>query len=75
MSEDPLGFEKTPGSSAGATPGAVELGEPESDPLHSLLFSFTMIIVSEIGDKTFLVAALMAMRHPRLLVFPLLLPH
>ncbi len=28
-----------------------------------------MIVVSEIGDKTFLVAALMAMRHPRLLVF------
>jgi len=28
-----------------------------------------MIIFSEIGDKTFLVAALMAMRHPRLLVF------
>ncbi|KAH8426500.1 GCR1-dependent translation factor 1 [Aspergillus melleus] len=68
VSEDPLGFEK-PGSSAGATPGAVGSGEPESDPLHSLLFSFTMIIVSEIGDKTFLVAALMAMRHPRLLVF------
>lgn len=28
-----------------------------------------MIVFSEIGDKTFLVAALMAMRHPRLLVF------
>lgn len=28
-----------------------------------------MIIVSEIGDKTFLVAALMAMRHPRMVVF------
>lgn len=28
-----------------------------------------MIIVSEIGDKTFLVAALMAMRHPRFVVF------
>lgn len=28
-----------------------------------------MIIFSEIGDKTFLVAALMAMRHPRTLVF------
>ncbi|KAI9041373.1 UPF0016 domain protein [Aspergillus affinis] len=68
VSEDPLGFE-TPGSSAAATPGAVGSGESESDPLHSLLFSFTMIIVSEIGDKTFLVAALMAMRHPRLLVF------
>ena len=37
--------------------------------LHSLVFSFTMILVSEIGDKTFLVAALMAMRHPRLVVF------
>ncbi|KAJ6114874.1 hypothetical protein N7486_000652 [Penicillium sp. IBT 16267x] len=41
----------------------------ESDGLHSLMFSFTMILVSEIGDKTFLVAALMAMRHPRLVVF------
>jgi putative Ca2+/H+ antiporter (TMEM165/GDT1 family) len=28
-----------------------------------------MIIVSEIGDKTFLIAAIMAMKHPRLLVF------
>ncbi|KIX06291.1 uncharacterized protein Z518_04266 [Rhinocladiella mackenziei CBS 650.93] len=46
--------------------------EPESaviQPLHSLVLSFTMIIFSEIGDKTFLVAALMAMRHPRLVVF------
>lgn len=38
-------------------------------PMHSLLLSFTMIIFSEIGDKTFLVAALMAMRHPRVVVF------
>jgi putative Ca2+/H+ antiporter (TMEM165/GDT1 family) len=28
-----------------------------------------MILFSEIGDKTFLVAALMAMKHPRMLVF------
>jgi putative Ca2+/H+ antiporter (TMEM165/GDT1 family) len=28
-----------------------------------------MIMVSEIGDKTFLIAAIMAMKHPRLLVF------
>ena len=28
-----------------------------------------MIIFSEIGDKTFLIAALMAMKHPRVLVF------
>lgn len=38
-------------------------------PLHSLILSLTMIVFSEIGDKTFLVAALMAMRHPRLVVF------
>jgi Ca2+/H+ antiporter, TMEM165/GDT1 family len=38
-------------------------------PLHSLLLSFTMILVSEIGDKTFIVAALMAMRNPRMVVF------
>ncbi|KAL8665162.1 MAG: hypothetical protein Q9168_007757 [Polycauliona sp. 1 TL-2023] len=38
-------------------------------PLHSFVLSFTMIIFSEIGDKTFLIAALMAMNHPRLVVF------
>ncbi|CCG83029.1 Putative uncharacterized protein [Taphrina deformans PYCC 5710] len=31
--------------------------------------SLAMIIISELGDKTFLVAALMAMRHDRLVVF------
>lgn len=46
--------------------------EPDSAvirPMHSLVLSFMMIIFSEIGDKTFLVAALMAMRHPRVVVF------
>lgn len=38
-------------------------------PLHSFVLSFVMIIFSEIGDKTFLIAALMAMKHPRLVVF------
>ncbi|KAK7617888.1 hypothetical protein IWX50DRAFT_645289, partial [Phyllosticta citricarpa] len=38
-------------------------------PGDSFLLSFTMILFSEVGDKTFLVAALMAMRHPRVLVF------
>lgn len=31
--------------------------------------SFLMILVSEIGDKTFLIACLMAMRHSRILIF------
>ncbi|KAK8214200.1 hypothetical protein IWZ01DRAFT_230715 [Phyllosticta capitalensis] len=47
--------------------------EPEEEtiihPGDSFLLSFTMILFSEVGDKTFLVAALMAMRHPRALVF------
>src|ERR1700709_649946 len=41
---------------------------PESSP-QALLQSFLMIIFSEIGDKTFLIAAILAMRHPRLVVF------
>ncbi|KAI0808993.1 UPF0016-domain-containing protein [Irpex lacteus] len=36
---------------------------------HALARSFVMIIVSEIGDKTFLIAAILAMRHPRMVVF------
>lgn len=37
--------------------------------LHSFLASLSVIIVSEIGDKTFFIAAIMAMRHSRLVVF------
>ncbi|ORZ39943.1 hypothetical protein BCR44DRAFT_1425937 [Catenaria anguillulae PL171] len=36
---------------------------------RSLITSSLMVIVSEIGDKTFLVAAILAMTHPRLVVF------
>ncbi|KAF8510807.1 hypothetical protein BU17DRAFT_55130 [Hysterangium stoloniferum] len=40
------------------------------DLTHSALAqSFAMIIASEIGDKTFLIAAILAMRHPRGVVF------
>ncbi|KAI9879187.1 MAG: hypothetical protein M1830_009262 [Pleopsidium flavum] len=51
------------------TPSAYEEGSGLIHPLHSFILSLTMIIFSEIGDKTFLIAALMAMKHPRLLVF------
>ncbi|PFH45373.1 hypothetical protein AMATHDRAFT_71770 [Amanita thiersii Skay4041] len=37
--------------------------------LEAALQSFSLIIFSEIGDKTFLIAAILAMRHPRLVVF------
>lgn len=42
--------------------------QPEGN-LQALLNSFAMIIFSEIGDKTFLIAAILAMRHPRIVVF------
>ncbi|KAF8823242.1 hypothetical protein HHX47_DHR10000359 [Lentinula edodes] len=42
--------------------------EPEGN-LSALLQSFAMIIVSEVGDKTFLIAAILAMSNPRLIVF------
>lgn len=34
----------------------------------AFLTSFSMILVSEIGDETFIIAALMAMRHPKSIV-------
>ncbi|KDQ52950.1 hypothetical protein JAAARDRAFT_39667 [Jaapia argillacea MUCL 33604] len=44
-------------------------GEEQEGSSQALLQSFMMIIFSEIGDKTFLIAAILAMRHPRLVVF------
>jgi len=37
--------------------------------LEALIQAYSMIIFSEIGDKTFLIAAILAMRHPRAIVF------
>ncbi|KAH9911572.1 uncharacterized protein BXZ73DRAFT_56872 [Epithele typhae] len=42
---------------------------PSDGTFQTLWRSYAMIIVSELGDKTFLVAAILAMRHPRALVF------
>ncbi|KAK9479625.1 hypothetical protein V1514DRAFT_327733 [Lipomyces japonicus] len=39
------------------------------DAYKSFAMSFMMIIFSEIGDKTFLIAAIMAMKHSRSVVF------
>ena len=41
----------------------------DESQMHVLLSAFTMIIFSEIGDKTFLIAAILAMKHPRMTVF------
>ncbi|KAJ8681850.1 hypothetical protein QAD02_017642 [Eretmocerus hayati] len=37
--------------------------------IHAFVASLSVILVSELGDKTFFIAAIMAMRHPRLTVF------
>ncbi|KAI6215500.1 hypothetical protein M3Y94_00391800 [Aphelenchoides besseyi] len=36
---------------------------------HAFIASFSVIVVSELGDKTWFIAAIMAMRHSRLAVF------
>lgn len=45
------------------------VGGGDESSLQALAQAFAMIIVSEIGDKTFLIAAILAMRHPRAVVF------
>lgn len=37
--------------------------------VHAFVAAISVIVVSELGDKTFFIAAIMAMRHPRLTVF------
>ncbi|XP_076359988.1 putative divalent cation/proton antiporter TMEM165 [Tachypleus tridentatus] len=37
--------------------------------VHAFVASVSVIVVSELGDKTFFIAAIMAMRHPRVTVF------
>lgn len=44
-------------------------GSDDETAVGSFFMSIAMITCSEIGDKTFLIAALMSMRHPRWVVF------
>ncbi|KOB64478.1 Uncharacterized protein OBRU01_24198, partial [Operophtera brumata] len=37
--------------------------------LQGFIASLSVVIVSELGDKTFFIAAIMAMKHPRIIVF------
>lgn len=51
-------------------PAAVPVAADGDDSnLKVLVQGFAMIVASEIGDKTFLIAAILAMRHPRGVVF------
>jgi len=58
--------------STGVTrPGASKKSLVEVDLgfIHAFLASLSVIIVSELGDKTFFIAAILAMRNPRVAVF------
>lgn len=59
----------TPSKSSSKTFDEDEDHEGIIQPFHSFVLSLTMILFSEVGDKTFLVAALMAMKHDRMVVF------
>ncbi|GJN67433.1 hypothetical protein PLIIFM63780_004873 [Purpureocillium lilacinum] len=69
VKESPLEPEKVAPISTGKTKTTPQDEEGIIQPFHSFVLSFTMILVSEVGDKTFLVAALMAMKHDRMVVF------
>ncbi|GAA5970350.1 hypothetical protein JCM21900_001653 [Sporobolomyces salmonicolor] len=45
----------------------LDIGMPTS--LDGLTRAISVIVVSEIGDKTFLIAAILSMRHPRVTIF------
>ncbi|XP_075234632.1 putative divalent cation/proton antiporter TMEM165 isoform X1 [Lycorma delicatula] len=49
--------------------GPAKTAEPVQAFLHAFVASLSVIVVSEIGDKTFFIAAIMAMKHSRLTVF------
>ncbi|KAJ1335855.1 Transmembrane protein PFT27 [Microdochium nivale] len=63
-----LNVDKGSSSSHTKTPTDAD-AEGLIQPFHSFVLSLTMILVSEVGDKTFLVACLMAMKHDRMVVF------
>lgn len=51
-------------------PGSGEIKIPPTDKFWpSFATAFSLIVISELGDKTFLIATIMAMRHSRLVVF------
>ncbi|XP_042272510.1 transmembrane protein 165 isoform X1 [Thunnus albacares] len=67
--------EQPPQEQKASSPHPVGPAVSEDDPskgnlgfIHAFVASFSVIIVSELGDKTFFIAAIMAMRYNRLTV-------
>ncbi|CUM66873.1 uncharacterized protein PRCAT00004557001 [Priceomyces carsonii] len=66
---DDLDGSSSPLSKPSEPQKVTETNEEGPSNYNSFLMSISMILVSEIGDKTFLIAALMAMRNSRWVVF------
>jgi putative Ca2+/H+ antiporter (TMEM165/GDT1 family) len=60
-----------PGPQLSPAEALAETGSTLSDDnfIHGFFASLSVIIVSELGDKTFFIAAILSMKHPRLTVF------
>lgn len=56
-------------SAATTTPRLQPGMESNTEFWHGFLGAISVIIVSELGDKTFFIAAILAMRHSRLVIF------
>ncbi|OMJ12074.1 GDT1-like protein [Smittium culicis] len=69
--------DSNPSSSLPSKPSKNSILASQNTPKHdsfnkykeTLTQSFVMILFSEIGDKTFLIAAILAMKHSRMLIF------
>ncbi|KAJ7383795.1 hypothetical protein OS493_026329 [Desmophyllum pertusum] len=59
---------KDPLSKQSSAPGG-SWGVSSIEFIHAFVASLSVIIVSELGDKTFFIAAIMSMRHARSIVF------
>jgi len=59
---------KSDTSNSVAAPSGDAATEPKKGPASAFIASFSTIIVSELGDKTFFIAAIMAMRYNRMAV-------
>lgn len=66
--ENPASSTETAGVASG-NDNVGEVVEKNMDLLQAFLKSLLMILVTELGDETFIIAAIMAMRHPRLVVY------
>ena len=56
-------------NSGGDSGDAGEAGDLSSSFWQAFFNSVSMIIVTELGDKTFFIAAVLAMRYDRLVIF------